>query len=219
LPAWLLHGAALGFGAAASPGPFQAFLLARGARDGPWRALPLALAPLASDGPVVALVLLVLSQAPPFLLRGLGVAGGAFLLWIAWGTVRALAAPPAPGPVRPGGAGTSSGAGSPPAPAEGHAGAFARAALVNALGPGPWIFWSAVGGPTLLEAWRAGAGQALAFLGGFYALLVGGNGALVLLAGWAGSTGPRAARALGWGSAAVMAVLGALQLWRGLTGG
>jgi threonine/homoserine/homoserine lactone efflux protein len=202
VPPWLAQGAALGFGAAASPGPFQAFLLSRAARDGPARALPLALAPLASDGPVVALILLALSQAPPLLLRALGVAGGAFLLWIAWGTVRALAAP------RP--------AGLPPA--EGAGSSFARAALVNALGPGPWIFWSTVGGPTLLEAWRAGPDQGLAFLGGFYALLVGGNAAVVALAGWAGAAGPRSARALGWASAAVMAALGALQLWRGLAG-
>jgi threonine/homoserine/homoserine lactone efflux protein len=210
LPPWLAHGAALGFGAAASPGPFQAFLLSRAARDGPVRALPLALAPLASDGPVIALILLALSRAPALLLRGLGVAGGAFLLWIAWGTVRAL--------VGPGDAERPAAAGGAARAAEGPGGSFARAALVNALGPGPWIFWSTVGGPTLLEAWRAGPGHALAYLGGFYALLVGGNGALVVLAGWAGSAGPRAARALGWASAAVMALLGALQLWRGIAG-
>jgi threonine/homoserine/homoserine lactone efflux protein len=219
MPPWLAHGAALGFGAAASPGPFQAFLLSRGARDGPVRALPLALAPLASDGPVIALILLALSQAPPLLLRGLGVAGGAFLLWIAWGTARSLAAAGGdPRPAAPGAAALPAAAEDGARAAEGPGGSFARAALVNALGPGPWIFWSAVGGPTLLEAWRAGPGHALAFLGGFYALLIGGNGALVVLAGWAGGAGPRAARALGWASAVVMAALGALQLWRGITG-
>jgi threonine/homoserine/homoserine lactone efflux protein len=202
MPPWLAQGAALGFGAAASPGPFQAFLLSRAARGGVRRTLPLALAPLASDGPIVAIILLALSRAPPSLLRVLGVAGGVFLLWIAWGTVRSLAAP-----------GTAA-----PPPAEGAGGSFLRAALVNALGPGPWIFWSTVGGPSLLEAWREGPPDALAFLGGFYALLVGGNATVVSLAGWAGGAGPRAARALAWCSALVLGGLGALQLWRGVAG-
>ena len=104
------------------------------------------------------------------------------------------------------------------APAEGRGGSFLRAVLVNATGPGPWIFWSTVCGPILAEAWRAGAPRALAFLLGFYALLVGGKAALVAAFGLAGRIGPRTARGLGLASAAVMAAMGALQLWRGLTG-
>jgi len=215
---WLAQGAALGFGAAASPGPFQAFLLSRAARGGILRTLPLALAPLASDGPVIAVVVLALARAPAGLLRALQLGGGAFLLWLAWGTVRELRrhsprengevsardrAPPVPVPA-PGGR-------------EGARG-FLEAALVNALGPGPWLFWSTVGGPALLEAWRAEPARALAFLCGFYLLLLGGNAALVVLFGAASRAGPRVARALGWASAAVMAGLGAVQLWRALSG-
>ena len=202
MPLHLAQGAALGFGAAASPGPFQAFLLSRASRDGLARSLPLALAPLASDGPIVAAVLLVLVRAPPGLLRALQVAGGAFLLWIAWGTVRALRAPPAEAP--------------PPEP---MVGSFVRAALVNALGPGPWVFWSTVTGPILVNAWGEGWRQAVAFLAGFYALLVGGNAALVAVFALAGRVGPRVSRALGYASAAVMLVLGGVQLWSGLAGG
>lgn len=196
------QGASLGFSAAASPGPFQAFLLSRSARSGPRRALPLALAPLLSDGPVVALVLLVLTSAPAWLLRGLGIGGGLFLLWLARGSFRT--------------AGESHEESQ--APAEGAAGGLWRAAVVNAAGPGPWIFWSTVCGPILVEAWRAAPARGLAFLAGFYLVLVGGNAALVLAFGWAGRIGPRAGRALSLASAALMAGMGALQLWRGLTG-
>ena len=197
------QGAWLGFSAAASPGPFQAFLFSRTARGGIRRALPLVLAPLVSDGPIVAVVLLALTHVPPALLRSLEVAGGALLLWLAWGALRTRGEPTAPA------------AGSPP---ERRGAPFLQAVLVNAAGPGPWIFWSTVCGPILAEAWRGGAGRALAFLSGFYLLLIGGKGALVVAFGLAGRIGPRTARALSLASAAAMAGMGALQLWRGLSG-
>jgi len=139
---------------------------------------------------------------PEGFLRALEVAGGAFLLWLAWGSWR-----------------TAGEAGSGAGPAARDAtGAFRQAVVVNATGPGPWIFWSTVCGPILAEAWRAGASRALAFLLGFYGLLVGGKALLVVAFGLAGRIGPRTARGLGLLSAAAMAVMGALQLWRGLTG-
>jgi threonine/homoserine/homoserine lactone efflux protein len=171
------QGVTLGFSAAASPGPFQAFLFAHASRHGVRRTLPLVLAPLVSDVPIVAVILLALSRVPEGFLRGLEVAGGA-----------------------------------------GPGGSFARAVVVNATGPGPWIFWSTVCGPILAEAWRAGAPRALAFLLGFYGLLVGGKAVLVVAYGLAGRIGPRTARGLGLASAAAMAAMGALQLWRGLSG-
>jgi threonine/homoserine/homoserine lactone efflux protein len=195
------QGVTLGFSAAASPGPFQAFLLARASRAGIRRTLPLSLAPLVSDVPIVALVLLALSRVPEGFLRALEVAGGALLLWLARGSWR-----------------TAGEAGPAAAPAGGGSGAFLQAVLVNATGPGPWIFWSTVCGPILAEAWRAGGAGAIAFLLGFYAMLVGGKAALVAAFGLAGRIGPRTARGLGLASAAVMAGMGVLQLWRGLSG-
>ncbi len=195
------QGITLGFSAAAAPGPFQAFLFARASRAGIRRTLPLALAPLLSDVPIVALVLLALSRVPEGFLRALEVAGGALLLWLARGSWR-----------------TAGETGPAAAPAGDGAGSFLQAVLVNATGPGPWIFWSTVCGPILAEAWRAGAAGAIAFLLGFYGMLVGGKAVLVAVFGLAGRIGPRTARGLGLASAAVMAGMGALQLWRGLTG-
>jgi threonine/homoserine/homoserine lactone efflux protein len=196
------QGVTLGFSAAASPGPFQAFLFAHASRHGVRRTLPLVLAPLVSDVPIVAVILLALTRVPEGFLRALEVAGGAFLLWLAWGSWR-----------------TAGEAGSGAGPAARDAtGSFRQAVVVNATGPGPWVFWSTVCGPILTEAWRAGAPRALAFLLGFYGLLVGGKALLVVAFGLAGRIGPRTARGLGLLSAAAMAVMGALQLWRGLTG-
>jgi threonine/homoserine/homoserine lactone efflux protein len=196
------QGLTLGFSAAASPGPFQAFLFSRASRHGVRRTLPLALAPLVSDVPIVAVILLALTRLPQGFLRGLEVAGGAFLLWLSWGAFRT------PGDTHSPSIRTI----------DGRGGGFLRAAVVNAAGPGPWIFWSTVCGPILIEAWRAAPATGLAFLLGFYLVLVGGNAALVAAFGMAGRIGPRTARGLGLASAALMAGMGALQLWRGITG-
>ena len=74
------NGAGLGFSAAAAPGPFAALLLAQSIRNGAVRTLPLALVPLASDGPIIVLCLLVLGRAPTGLLRALRLDGGQ--LWL-----------------------------------------------------------------------------------------------------------------------------------------
>jgi threonine/homoserine/homoserine lactone efflux protein len=193
------QGATLGFSAAAQPGPFQAYLLAQSAREGPLRALPLALVPLVSDPPVIAAVLALLAQVPPGLLRALQIGGGAFVLWLGASGLRAALRPAA----------ADAGAREPPR-------GFWRAVLVNLTNPNAWIFWSLVGGPILAEAWRAAPARALAFLAGFYLLLLGGNAALVLAFGAAGRLGPRAAGVLGVLSSAALLAFGGWQVARGL---
>ena len=54
-----------------------------------------------------------------------------------------------------------------------------RGALVNALNPHPYLFWATIGGPTLLSAWQERPIYGIAFMFGFYFLLVGSK---VLLA-------------------------------------
>jgi threonine/homoserine/homoserine lactone efflux protein len=194
--------AALGFSAAASPGPFQALLLERAARTGPRRALHLALVPLVSDPPVIACCLLALSGLPPLLLTGLRLLGGALLCWMGASALRELARPPADGDGDGGGGGA--------APARGQG--FWRAALVNLLNPNAWLFWSLVGGPLLAGAVRASAGEAALFLAAFYLPLTATNAALVAAFGAVGRLGPRAARALGGASALAFLALGLAQL-------
>src|SRR5512133_861370 len=165
-------GAALGFSAAAQPGPFQAYLLAQSLRNGAARTMPVALVPLVSDPPVIAIVLAVLAQLPAGLLRALQIAGGAVVLWLAASTLRALRSPPARDAAHPSPRG------------------FLRAALVNFTNPNAWIFWSLVGGPVLAAAWRDRPAGALLFLAGFYVFLIAGNAALVALAAAARRVGP-----------------------------
>jgi threonine/homoserine/homoserine lactone efflux protein len=198
--------AALGFSAAASPGPFQALLLERAARAGPRRALHLALVPLVSDPPVILACLLALSGLPPAFLQALRLLGGALLVWMGAGTLRDLARPAGEGEV----AGQAGGAR--------HRG-FWRAALVNLLNPNCWLFWSLVGAPLLAAALRHSPWRAALFLIVFYLPLTATNAALVAAFGAVGRLGPRAARALGGLSAAAFLVLGLSQLWQAAPGG
>lgn len=195
------QGAALGLSGALSPGPLQAYMLAQAAKRGPWRTLPIALVPLVTDPIIIGTVLAVLSQVPPSLLRALHVGGGLFVVWLGISGLRALRRPVA---------------GAPP-PHEPPVG-FVRAAFVNLTNPNAWIWWSVAGGAALTAAWNASPAQGLAYLGGFYLCLVGGNALLIVLFGEVGRLGPRAARALTLVSAALLLVFGTFQIMKGLAG-
>ena len=199
---FLLSGLGLGFAAAAQPGPFQAFLLGRALRSG-WRGTwSAAFAPLLSDGPVVLAVLLVLARVPDWFVRGLRLAGGLFLLYLAWGVLRGLgkAAPALPDP-----------------PAGGRN--LLQAALMNVLSPGPWVFWATTAGPLFLRGWRRAPGLGLSFVGGFYLAMLGVLLGLIGLFSAAGRLEGRAVRVLHWLSGLGLAGFGLYQLWSGLLGG
>ncbi len=80
----ILIGSGFAFAAAATPGIFQAYLLSSVARKGWKRTLPACFAPLLSDGPIAVLVLLVLNRLPDLVTSILQVAGGIFLVYLAW---------------------------------------------------------------------------------------------------------------------------------------
>ena len=85
---YLFLGVTYAFAAAVQPGPFQTYLISQTLSNG-WRnTLPAAFAPLLSDGPIIMLVLLVLSQMPVWLAQGLQVAGGVFMLYLAVGAFK-----------------------------------------------------------------------------------------------------------------------------------
>jgi threonine/homoserine/homoserine lactone efflux protein len=171
------QGFALGFPAAVLPGSLQAYYLAQTLAHGWRRTLPAAFAPLFSDGPIIALVLLLLAQLPPAGLALVQLTGGCFLLWLAWqawgilgrsAPTISLAETDAPAPVS-------------------IRSLIGQAALINLLNPNPYLFWSTVGGVWLLNAWRTSPGHALAFMLGMYLTLCGGFALLILLFGALGA--------------------------------
>ncbi len=193
---YLLLGATFGIAAAAQPGPMQAYLIWQSASYGWRRALPAAFSPLVSDAPIILTTLVILSQAPAWFMRGLRVGGGAFILYLAYGAFRTW---------RRGGGNTAG------APTRNRS--LWQGALVNLLNPNPWISWSLVLGPLLLEAWRGSPARGIGLLAGFYGVLIPGLVATAVLGGAAGKVHPLAARTLAGVSAAALAIFGGYLLW------
>jgi arginine exporter protein ArgO len=75
---YLLQGIGYGLAAASQPGPFQTYIISQTLTRGWKRTLPAAFAPLISDGPIIFVCLLVLSQVPAWWQRSLYIIGGLF---------------------------------------------------------------------------------------------------------------------------------------------
>jgi len=158
-------GGLLGLAAGLAPGPLMTLVVASSLQHGTRDGLLVAAAPLVTDLPIILFVLLMLNRLADSaaLLAAIGLAGGLFVLFLAWQTLR-TAAPRA----------------RPPA---GGAGSLWRGAAVNALSPHPYLFWSAVGGPLILQAAAGHPAAPWLFLGAFYGLLVGSKTGMALLLG------------------------------------
>ena len=200
---YLLQGIGYGLAAAAQPGPLQTYLISQTLTRGWRRTLPVALAPLISDGPMVAICLLVLSQVPEWFQRVLYIVGGLFVLYLAYGAYKSWknfdlqttqAGPSAQKSVF-------------------------KAALMNMLNPGPYIYWTLVAGPILIKGWRETPANGIGFVVGFYLTLVGGFAAMVLIFGTAAKLGPKVNRALLGISAIALLGFGLYQLWLGIFNG
>jgi threonine/homoserine/homoserine lactone efflux protein len=199
---YLIKGLTLGLSAAATPGPFQAFLLSEAASKG-WRnTVAAAFAPLLSDGPIIALVLLILTQTPQVFLDVLQIGGGFFILYLAWGAWQAYRRYNLETVV--------------PTVPVGERKTVLQATVMNLLNPNPYIFWSAIGGPILIEAWRTEPLLGISFLVGIYVMLIGGFIGLIFLFSAAGQLGPKVNRALIGVSAVALAVFGVYQIWQGI---
>jgi threonine/homoserine/homoserine lactone efflux protein len=206
--AYFFQGLLLGFPAAAQPGPFQAYLLSQVTQQGWRRTLPAALAPLLSDGPIILLVLLVLTQLPPSVLSLIQVVGGLFILYLARGAWRNF--------VQMGGNPATTAKEEEATVAPPRKQSIWEAALMNFLNPNPFLFWGTVGGIILLEAWAQSVWHAAAFLLGLYGTLIGGFAFFILLFGTVGQVDARVNRGLSLASAVALLLFG---LWQVGTGG
>ncbi|MBN2147277.1 MAG: LysE family transporter [Anaerolineales bacterium] len=200
--AYLIQGAALGLTASVSPGPLLAYLINQSLGGGWKKGAKVALAPLLSDGIIVPIILLVLDQLPPLALRLIGVAGGLFVLYLAWGLWRQW---------RKGSSLSESDHAS-------FSGNLGKAVLMNFLSPGPYLFWSLVNGPLLLSALRESFWHGLVFVVSFYGLFVGGMLGIAALLHQARRFGPRLVHWLTLASILILIVFGFLLLKQGILG-
>lgn len=197
---YFLKGAILGASASITPGPFLAFLLSQTLQHGWKRTLPAAFAPLLSDGPIIILVMLVLTQTPTWFLNLIQLIGGFFLMYLAWGAWQAMQNPVS---LEIGSTSTNQ--------------TILKGAFMNALSPGPYLFWSLLAGPIVLQGWREAPALGVAFMGGFYLMLIGGFMGFVILFGIARYLDPRVTKFLSGFSAVALFLFGIYQLWLSLT--
>lgn len=198
---YVLIGGGFAFAAAAQPGPLQAFLIARVAADGWRRTLPAAFAPLISDGPIALLVLVVLHHVARGFEHVLRTIGGLVFLYLAgrtlieWRRARAGEAPEAQSAPR----------------------TLLQAVVVNTLNPGPYLGWSLILGPLLLEAWAESPAHAAALVVSFYTVMVASLACFILLVGTTTRFGPRVRNHLLLLSSAALACIALYSLWSGLS--
>ena len=197
---YLIQGIGYGFAAAAQPGPFQAYLISQTLSNGWRRTLPAALAPLISDGPIIVLTLVVLSHVPVWFQRFLYIAGGLFILYLAYSAFVAWRNFDEAGVVTHSASRQSA----------------IRAAMMNALSPGPYLYWSLVTGPILLAGWRKAPVNGIGFLVSFYATIILSLIAIIVVFGTARRFGPKVNRVFVGVSAIALASFGLYQLSLGL---
>lgn len=196
----VVSGAGLGLWAGIAPGPMLTLVVTETLRNGTRAGAKVALSPLVTDAPIIALTVFVLAGLSSIngMLGVLSFAGAAVLLWMAWDTWHAT----------------------PPnldvAPRRDTA--LRKGVITNLLNPHPYLFWIAVGGPLLMAIHEQAPviGPAL-FLGAFYVLLVGAKLGVAVITGRSRAflTGP----AYGWllkGMATMLAIFGLLFVREGL---
>ncbi len=148
----LLLGAGMGWAAGLVPGPLHTLIVATSIRRGFRAGAAVAFAPPIADMPVIPIALLAVGSMSEGVVRWLSFAGGLFVLWLGYDTIR-LAGRAEVDEVAP-------------------RSDLLKGIVTNLLNPHPWLFWLSVGAPILVAAWTQDPARALAFAAGFYGLMV-----------------------------------------------
>jgi threonine/homoserine/homoserine lactone efflux protein len=152
--AWLV-GVMFGLSAGFAPGPLLTLVIRQTLQHRAREGVLVAAAPILTDVPIILASLLVLRQLSAFepVLGLIATAGGIYVLYLAYETLKTAPVTIAAAPVEP------------------HS--LRKGALTNALNPHPYLFWATVGAPFVLAARQSDPSAAWAFICTFYVLLVG----------------------------------------------
>lgn len=161
-------GLLLGLGAGMSPGPLLGLIMLATMRGGVAAGCRIAVSPLLTDLPILAVALLVASALPNTVLLAISVAGG--LVAIGFGLLALRDA------FRSGLQGDAVGGRDRPP-------TLLQGVLINFFSPHPWIFWMGIGAPLVVSGWRASVATGLVFLVAFYLLLIGSKASIAVIVG------------------------------------
>lgn len=207
---FITQGVTVGFSAGVMPGPMQSYLMNTALKHGWRRALLVVVAPLIVDIPVILAVLFALdalASVVPTVIDIVRVVGGVFVLYLAWGALKDFRA----------GTTFADGIDAEATTTEGPRRTFAQALLMNALSPGPYLFWTTVNGPTLLAALETSFWWGVAFVVAFYTTFLGGMAVIALSVDRLRTLDPRLTRALLLVVAVLLAGFGAYLIYQGVT--
>lgn len=162
---FLFTGTILGLSAGLAPGPLLALVISETLRHDIRSGIKVALAPLLTDLPIIAVTLFSLIKLARFqpALGVISVIGACFILYLGVQNLKTT------------GVHLESGASTLKS--------LQKGILVNLLSPHPYLFWITVGGPVFIRAMKQSLPNALAFVVGFYIFLVGSKILLALAAG------------------------------------
>jgi len=160
---FVLSGALLGLTAGISPGPLLTLVIAQTIRHNRTEGIKVALSPLITDLPIIAMAFLLYTRLSGFdtVLAIIAFAGGIFVAHLGIDTLRSR--------------------GIDPELKEENPGSMKRGIMANFLSPHAYIFWATVGTPILFRAYELSILSAILFLGSFYTLLVGSKIIIAIL--------------------------------------
>lgn len=153
-------GTLLGLAAGFSPGPLTVLVIGETLRHGLRSGLQVAIAPVLTDIPIILLAMLILEKALnyPMVFGAISLAGGAFLLWLGYVSMRTQGMEIQTGAL--------------------ESRSIRKGIAINLLNPNPYVFWISVGTPTILSALETSPLHAAAFLGSFLIFIVGSKALL-----------------------------------------
>jgi threonine/homoserine/homoserine lactone efflux protein len=193
---YLIFGITYAFAAGVQPGPLQTYIISQTIEKG-WRStLPAIFAPLISDLPIVVLILFLLSSIPENFIIFLRIGGGLFLLYLGYRAYKSWRN------YNPDEAISDT---------SGKQTLFS-AALVNLFNPNPYLGWSLIMGPMLLEGWRIDPINGIVLMIGFYVTITIMLAATILLFAFARKLGPRVNKISLGISSLVLFLFGVYQL-------
>jgi threonine/homoserine/homoserine lactone efflux protein len=88
-----------------------------------------------------------------------------------------------------------------------------QAVVVNLLNPGPYLGWSLILGPMMMEAWAESPANAVALVVSFYSVMLFSLALFIVLVGTTSFLGPRGRRGLLLASSFALAAIAVYSLW------
>jgi len=151
---FLISGIVLGLVAGISPGPLLTLVISETLKHNKKEGIIVASAPLITDVPIVLLSIFILVKLSHFqyVLGAISFCGALFIAYLAYENIMVKGLDINLQSIK--------------------ARSLRKAIITNFLSPHPYLFWIAVGAPTVLKGYKINILSALLFIIGFYLLLV-----------------------------------------------